>query len=372
MPNEGNHCALFTFCVEVFPLCNLPSVLISCRVLTLSGAALIPVIDLSQLRHNPTQPQLVNALDHALTETGFCYLSCHGIAANVIARAQAAALSFFARSSEYKAQYDISRAARHSGYVPFTEKGLYQDEAQRMYEAYDIGLELSSNDADYLAGNIFYGPNTWPDVIGFRAAVYAYYEAVRELSQLLTQTIEAALGLAPHSLLRMMQKPTAQMRLIHYPANQAVKRDANSHANMGAHTDYEFFTLLYQTKPGLQTVNMAGEWVNAVPLPNTLVMNVGDMAEVISGGRYRSNPHRVLNTGEQRFSMPFFAAFDYDAVLAPMLPVVSSQHYPPLQAGRHLLEHVTSDFSYLRQRGHIAVPDQHHNPFLVEKLACRS
>ena len=118
----------------------------------------------------------------------------HGIASKVISRAQAAALAFFARSSEYKAQYDISRAARHSGYVPFTEKGLYQDEAQRMYEAYDIGLELSSSDSDYLAGNIFYGPNTWPDLIGFRATVYAYYEAVRELSQLLTQTIEAALG----------------------------------------------------------------------------------------------------------------------------------------------------------------------------------
>jgi isopenicillin N synthase-like dioxygenase len=333
---------------------------------------LIPIIDLSRLRHNPADPQLVKALDTALVETGFCYLSMHGIAPRLIERAQAAALTFFSHSPEYKAQYDISRATRHSGYVSFGEKGLYQDEAQRMYEAFDIGLELPANDADYLAGNIFYGPNTWPDIIGFRTAVYGYYEAVRELSQLLSQTIEVALGLAPHSLQRMMQKPTAQMRLIHYPANHTQPRAAASHANMGAHTDYEFFTLLYQTKPGLQTVNMAGEWVDAPPMPNTLVMNVGDLAEVISGGRYRSNPHRVLNTGEQRFSMPFFAAFDYDAVIQPMLPIVNSRQYPPLQAGAHLLQQVTSDFSYLRQRAQSAVPSHYNNPFLLEKLTCHN
>jgi isopenicillin N synthase-like dioxygenase len=46
------------------------------------------------------------------------------------------------------------------------------------------------------------------------------------------------------------------------------------------------------------------------PILDTLVLNVRDMVEGISEGSYRSNPHLVLNTGKQRFSIPFFAASD--------------------------------------------------------------
>lgn len=308
---------------------------------------MIPIIDLSEVRRYPNDTSLVQSLDLALTHTGFCYLKNHGIAPELIAAAQAAALHFFSLPKKFKAQYDIANAPRHSGYVGFAENGLYADEAQRLYEAYDIGLELSAQDHDFLAGNIFYGPNTWPDLLGFKRAVYSYYEAVSHLSKLLTHTMEAALGLRVNTLTNMMRKPTAQLRLIHYPENQIKCRDAHSHSMMGAHTDYEFFTLLYQTMPGLQTVNVQGKWLDAPPIPNTLVMNVGDMAEVISGGRYRSNPHRVLNTGKERFSMPYFAAFDYQAEIRPMV-ATSSERLPSVIAGEHLLQQVSQDFSYLR------------------------
>lgn len=308
---------------------------------------MIPVIDLSIVRRYPNDATLVKSLDAALTQTGFCYLKNHGIAPEIIAAAQAASLHFFSLSEKYKSQYDIASAPRHSGYVGFSENGLYADEAMRLYEAYDIGLELSASDQDFLAGNIFYGPNTWPDLLGFKKAVYSYYEAISYLAKLLTHTIEAALNLRVNTLTNMMQKPTAQLRLIHYPENQISCRDPQSHSMMGAHTDYEFFTLLYQTMPGLQTVNVKGEWLDAPPLPDTSVMNVGDMAEVISGGRYRSNPHRVLNTGKERFSMPFFAAFDYLSEIRPMI-ATSNHGLQRVIAGEHLLQQVSQDFSYLR------------------------
>ncbi|MBC3872370.1 isopenicillin N synthase family dioxygenase [Undibacterium flavidum] len=342
---------------------------------------MIPVIDLSEVRRYPNDATLVKSLDTALTQTGFCYLKNHGIAPEMIAAAQAAALHFFSLSEKFKSQYDIAKAPRHSGYVGFSENGMYADEAMRLYEAYDIGLELPAQDKDFLEGNIFYGPNTWPDLLGFKRAVYSYYEAISFLAKLLTHTIEAALDLRFNTLTNMMRKPTAQLRLIHYPENQVACREAHSHSMMGAHTDYEFFTLLYQTMPGLQTVNVKGEWLDAPPLPDTLVMNVGDMAEVISGGRYRSNPHRVLNTGKERFSMPFFAAFDYQSEIRPM--VATSRHgLPSLIAGEHLLQQVSQDFSYLRMniqekdtaQGLAVLPEaellqakQMRNPFLKGK-----
>jgi isopenicillin N synthase-like dioxygenase len=255
--------------------------------------------------------------------------------------------------------------------VSFDDSGMYSDEAQRLYEAYDISLELSSSDKDFLKGNIFYGPNTWPDSPDFRMAVYAYYEAVSELSILITHTFESALGLRMNILTNMMRKPTAQLRLIHYPENEVRCKDVNSHNMMGSHTDYEFFTLLYQTMPGLQTVDVNGNWIDIPPIEDTLVLNVGDMAEVISNGRFRSNPHRVLNNGKQRFSMPFFAAFDYNEIVRPM--VNDKEHaYTSMVAGEHLLKHVTQDFSYLRSRDIQLKPETNfinkvNNPFFKGK-----
>lgn len=342
---------------------------------------MIPVIDLAPIRRYPQEQQLVTSLDLALSQTGFCYLKNHGIAPSLIHAARNAAQHFFSQASSYKQHYSIAHAARHSGYVGFDEHGNYADEAQRLYEAYDIGLELPADDPDFLAGNIFYGPNTWPDLPQFRPAVAAYYQAVSELALRLTQSIEAALGLRSHTLLNLMRKPTAQLRLIHYPENRDLPRDANTHTMMGVHTDYEFFTLLYQTEAGLQTVDRQGQWLDVPPLPDTLVMNVGDMAEIISAGRYRSNPHRVLNLGQERFSMPFFAAFDYQAKIEPMLdnrhPLYLAES-PAIIAGEHLLQQVHQDFAYLRmqvaakqpERSSLDITHLHHarNPFLKGKI----
>ena len=314
---------------------------------------MIPIVDLAVIRRCSNDATLVESLDRALTQTGFCYLKNHGVSAELIAAAQASGMHFFSLPESFKRQYDIANALRHSGYVGFAENGMYADEALRLYEAYDIGLELPIDDPDFLAGNIFYGPNTWPDLLGFKKAIYAYYQAISQLAKMLTHTIEAALELPTNSLMNMMRKPTAQLRLIHYPENQIQSREAHTHSMMGAHTDYEFFTLLYQTTPGLQTVSVNGEWLDAPPIPDTLVMNVGDMAEVISGGRYRSNPHRVLNTGKQRFSMPFFAAFDYQSLIRPM---VMEERFPydSVIAGEHLLQQVSQDFAYLRMKSNDA------------------
>ena len=48
---------------------------------------------------------------------------------------------------------------------------MYADEALRLYDAHNIGLALPIDDPDFLAGNIFYGPNVTPDLLGFKRAI---------------------------------------------------------------------------------------------------------------------------------------------------------------------------------------------------------
>ncbi len=60
-------------------------------------------------------------------------------------------------------------------------------------------------------------------------------------------------------------------------------------------------------------------WVDAPPRPGTLVCNLGDMLDRLTGGRYRSTPHRVRNTsGRSRYSWPFFFDPSFDAEVAPL------------------------------------------------------
>jgi isopenicillin N synthase-like dioxygenase len=48
-------------------------------------------------------------------------------------------------------------------------------------------------------------------------------------------------------------------------------------------------------------------WISIDPIPNTFVINIGDILEKMTRSLYKSTPHRVKNTlGKSRFSIPYF------------------------------------------------------------------
>ena len=60
-------------------------------------------------------------------------------------------------------------------------------------------------------------------------------------------------------------------------------------------------------------------WLEAPPIPETLVCNIGDMLDRLTGGSYRSTPHRVRNTsGRERYSFPFFFDPNFSAEVKPI------------------------------------------------------
>jgi isopenicillin N synthase-like dioxygenase len=97
------------------------------------------------------------------------------------------------------------------------------------------------------------------------------------------------------------------------------------------HTDYGLVTLLLQDAIGGLELRKreSDEWLAAPYVPETLVVNIGDLFQRWTNDLYVSNLHRVVNrTGLERFSIPTFFNLDYDAMVE-CLPTCQSADNPP-------------------------------------------
>src|SRR5690606_8271472 len=85
-----------------------------------------------------------------------------------------------------------------------------------------------------------------------------------------------------------------------------------------AHEDINHITVLVAASaPGLQVLDKEGKWHNVPHEENSIVVNIGDMLQLASGGRYRSTTHRVVNMPGDRISIPMFVHPNAKTVLAP-------------------------------------------------------
>lgn len=326
----------------------------------------IPLIDIAPLASaDPAARSAVAArLAEAASQVGFLYITGHGIQPGVIDGLVAAAAAFFELPMAVKQKYYIGLSSCHRGYVPRGEEGFYEKTPgiTDLKEAFDTALDLPADDPDYRAGNRMLGPNVWPEELPeFRRQVTEYYRAATRLGRTLFGGFALALGLEEAHFAPFLTKPTSQLRLIHYPPSPVP--DGTSDWGIGPHTDFECFTILHSTEPGLQVQNSAGDWIDAAPIPGAFVVNIGDMLEAWSNGRFVATGHRVIKTPRERFSFPLFCAVDYATLVEPMPGFCDVEHparFPAIIAGEHLVAQTIRAFRYLRvllDAGKIRMPD---------------
>lgn len=324
-----------------------------------SSFSTVPVIDISALRHGTDDERAAVAaeLGAAAREVGFMYLTGTGLAQPLVDSLRRATEQFFALPHERKMAVYIGHSTNHRGYVPEGEE-VFADGGIDKKEAFDLAADLPADDPDYLAGNPLLGPNQWPDLAGFAESVSAYYSAVFELGRTVLQGFARALGKPADSFDHYVTKPPSQLRLVHYPADPS----ASDRLGIGAHTDYECFTILKPTAPGLEVLNGAGEWIDVPPIPDAFVLNIGDMLELWTNGEFVATTHRVRKVTTERYAFPLFFSVDYHTVVAPMPEFVSPERpaRPALVAGEHLFAQTAQSFTYLKDRianRELALPD---------------
>ncbi|KAH9950668.1 2OG-Fe-II oxygenase [Amylocystis lapponica] len=314
----------------------------------------IPIIDLQHIYS--TDPHVRRALADEIRDAcinvGFFYVSNHTIPLSVIESTVGAARDFFSLPTSSKMPLDIHKSANFKGYTALLGENTNPENRGDLHEGFDLGWEEIASGAVRTDDGAMTGENVWPQGLpGFREDVLEYYHAAVRLGKLLFPLLALALELPENFFDDKTTKPAAIMRLLHYPPQAGEVDDRVE--GIGAHTDYECFTILWQDSvQALQVLNNAGKWVDAVPIPGTLVVNLGDQLARWTNDVFRSTVHRAINrSGVERYSIPLFFGTDYDVRLEALPGCVSDDRparYEVVTAGEYVRSRLEATYAHTK------------------------
>ena len=262
-------------------------------------------------------------IDAACRDTGFFYIVGHGVAPELLTRVDVLAREFFAWPDAEKARIAMANGGRAwRGWFPL--RGELTSGVPDQKEGLYFGEELGPDDPRVRAALPLHGANLFPEQpAALRDAVLEYIDALTAVGQCVLRGVSLALGLDEGWFDRhLTAAPTVLFRIFRYPP---VPPDVNGEWSVGEHTDYGLLTILAQDDTGGLEVRTRDGWIAAPPISDAFVVNLGDMLERMTGGRYQSTPHRVRNTSaHDRLSLPLFLDPAWDAEVLPVPHVAAS------------------------------------------------
>ncbi|CAM0907928.1 unnamed protein product [Alopecurus aequalis] len=276
-----------------------------------SGAS-IPVIDLEHL-DGPGRDKVVEAIGSACETDGFFMVKNHGIPEWVVE--------------------GILRVAREFFHLPESErlKCCSDDpkKAIRLSTSFNVPMKKASNWRDVLRLHCY--PlesfvDQWPsNPPAFRQEVGNYSTEARALTLRLLEAISESLGLERGHMVKAMGRhaQAQQMALNYYPPCPQPELTYG----LPPHRDCNAITLLLQDGVSGLQFQRGGHWVAIDPVPNVLLVNIGDQLQVLSNDRYKSVSHRaIVNSESERISVPTIYCPSPDTVVAPADALVDDDH----------------------------------------------
>ncbi|KIK69959.1 hypothetical protein GYMLUDRAFT_993613 [Collybiopsis luxurians FD-317 M1] len=301
----------------------------------------IPIIDLSDASSSDPARRL--ALAEKIRDA--CVnVTNHGVPEDIIKSALEAGKRFFALPTPSKMELDIHKSANYKGYTAFfgEKADLNGKGPGDMHEGFDIGWEpAEGQDSSSRDGGEMSGTNVWPDLPGFQEPVLSYYHSVVQLGLKLFPLFALALDLPENFFKDKTTKPAAILRLLHYSPQSLTVVD----------NDGSCFTILWQDNvSALQVQNAEGKWIDAVPVANSFVINIGDQLARWTNDVFKSTVHRAINkSGSERYSIPLFFGVDYDVPLEPIPSCVSPEmpaKYEVITAGEYVKHRLEETYAH--------------------------
>ncbi|CAN6324940.1 unnamed protein product [Urochloa humidicola] len=284
----------------------------------------LPVVDMAKLLDPELSASETAKLGSACREWGFFQLRNHGVDEDAMQQMMDSVVQFFSSPLETK----NAVAVRADGIQGF---GHHFGAAKVDWAECLLVFTQPVQDR-----NMDFWPATNPPT--FRHALDRYSMEISNLTRRLLGFMATDLGVSPAALLGAFfvgngDTPAAakgqSVSMHHYPA---CRHHRDKVVGIRPHTDTLGLTLLLQADdtPGLQ-IRRGGRWFPVRPLPGALVVNVGDVMEVLTNGAYASAEHRVVPHAERgRTTVAMFHdAYVEGMVVAPLPELLRGGEAPP-------------------------------------------
>ncbi|KAE8692943.1 Feruloyl CoA ortho-hydroxylase 1 [Hibiscus syriacus] len=271
----------------------------------------IPVIDVS----NWDDPKVTESICKAAEEWGFFQIINHGVPLEVLDAVKEASHRFFGLPNEERKKYWVGNSPTETVAL----KTSFAPLAETVFEWKDfLSFRCSPRDLESFP--------LWPPVC--RDEVVKYLESAKPVIRKLLEVLLKGLKVKERDKTReypLIVSPVVNLN--YYP--HCLKPDLTG--GVFPHSDISTITTLLQDENGGLYVRATDDnsWIHVPPVNGALVINVGDILQIMSNDRYKSIEHRVVANGSKdRVSVPIFLDLGADVVFGPLPEVLESGEQP--------------------------------------------
>ncbi|KAJ5921635.1 hypothetical protein N7454_009109 [Penicillium verhagenii] len=271
----------------------------------------VPTVDFARLVDPETKSSELVKLKEAIFLVGFLYLTNTGLEQkDLIQRTHEAIPRLFDLPTRVKEHSNMINSPSFLGY---TRLGAETTASRTdLREQFDFGTPGVKK---WAQGDPFWqrleGPNQYPDQSDSQRLTEDYIFKIEELAQSFVHFVAECLSL-PADTFDQFKGNMSRLKYVKYPPSIANSQGVGPHKDSAG-----LFTFLSQDNTGgLQVLNKNGEWVDVPPVEGSLVINIQQGFEAITGGICAATTHRVIApTSRTRYSIPFFLGVRLDLTL---------------------------------------------------------
>ncbi|KAF3324254.1 sexual differentiation process protein isp7-like protein [Carex littledalei] len=283
----------------------------------------IPTVDLSQFfsKEEEGRKLATDTIAQACQTYGFFRIINHGVPAELMARALDLSKQFFALPDEEKHKVkpiEGSKAPLPAGYARQPEHSKDKNEYFMVFSP-DLGFNL------------------YPDQPAeFKGVIEKCYQRLVEVASLIQEIVNNCMGLPPNFLKEYNSSRNFDfmIALRYFPATETENN------GLSEHQDGNCITLVFQDEIGGLEILKNDNWIQIEPSEGDIIVNLGDMIQVLSNNKFKSATHRVIQKGTHRHSFAFFFSIDGEKWIEPLPQFTTNIGEPPKYRGFHYKEYM--------------------------------
>ncbi|MEM1361504.1 MAG: 2OG-Fe(II) oxygenase family protein [Pseudomonadota bacterium] len=304
----------------------------------------LPLVDITAFLDGSDKPGVAKAFAAAMEGTGFAVITGHGVPKGLADALYATMTAYFDHDLDVKSSHTPPEKAKARGYLPMGVESVGKT----------LGGETPHDLCEALVFAAPHRPekdrNIWPETPAeLSGLVQDWTREIVRLTHDLTRLKSLALDLPETYFDSAHADPALTLRFVNYPDQETPP--APGQLRYGEHHDYGGLTILRQdgAPGGLEVMGKDGAWHEAEVVPDSFVINVGDLLARWTNDRWKSTLHRVTNpprdlTGStRRLSMVAFTGPREDVEVACLPSCQSADSpakYEPVQAGDYIMSKI--------------------------------